>query len=162
MFNRQSTLGATSPSTWIKRKLTAHDLSLANQNLASLAKKYGVDWQIIVQKNGVKLSNASINAWVLGVGGRCLPRKAGQPLVGGGCPGWAVFRPGNEILLPSEAVIKDPSETFPIKIPNVGVQEAGIDGVWWLVGLTAATAALLLGRKKKNKSKKTSPAPVIF
>lgn len=151
MFHkRRNALGSVVANQWITRTLTSHDLSVDRTgSLASLAKKYGVPWETIVQRNGVKVSTSAINAWVMDKGGKMLSS------------GWPVFVPGNKILLPKTAVIPDPSDGNLIKSPVADTISADMGGgLWWLIGLGAATVGLLAFKKKKKTKTKTTSATI--
>ena len=70
---------------WVEKELTDDELTLKKQRI-----KYNTTAREIVAKNGIEWSTRAINKWVLEVGGKMLSS------------GYAVFQPGNKILLPQE------------------------------------------------------------
>lgn len=70
---------------WVEKELTEDELTLKKQRI-----KYNTTAREIAAKNGIAWSTKAINKWVLEVGGKMLSS------------GYAVFQPGNKILLPQE------------------------------------------------------------
>lgn len=109
----------------------------AGDSLAVLEKDSGVSWKEIVRKNGANPeSRSSVDKWVVDGGGRI------------NASGWAVFNPGQVILLPCGVRPK------PLGSDVKGPVEASAAGSFlpWLIG-GGVVAALLKSRKPKKKKK---------
>lgn len=153
--------GTTPPppdsSQWVKTKTRNGD------TLTSLSAYYSKTAKEIIQKNGVAFTNDGINQWVASIGGKCLPKVAGQPTIKGcASSGWAVFTDSTEILLPNiprQGVNPSPGTKLPVV---VGKTEA--DSTMMMLGILGiGTLAIVVVSKLKNKKsseKKTSPAAI--
>lgn len=112
------------PLVWLAKPLDDDELTLE-----AMARKYGVTAKTIAEANDVEWSKEAINDWVMEAGGRMLSS------------GWAVFQPGNMILLPV------PAE--PIQTPLSQQQKSKSNIALYLVGGTVAGLALLSMKRKR-------------
>lgn len=150
------------PNQWVKTKTRKGD------TLASLATYYNKPAKEIVQKNGAPFTNDGINQWVSSIGGQCLAKVAGQPIVKGcSSSGWAVFTDNTEIMLPNiPRAGVNPAPGLPGSVTPPLVMGKTDSGMGTMLGILAAgTLGIILWHKVKTrrageKKKKSSPASV--
>lgn len=97
---------------WAQTKVRAGD------TLQTIASRYNVAPEEIVEANGVKWGIQPINAWVIKTGGKWLP-QSGDAVPGSPTGGWAVFTDRSTILLPARCACKN--QTPVAKLVLVGI-----------------------------------------
>lgn len=107
---------------WKPRQVSPHDLSVDKRgSLASLAKKYGVSAEEIVDKNGINWSSKAINAWVLEIGGKKLSSGA------------VVMVPGVVVNLP-DTPLKEYEDPAAQMAPQASAVQTSGPTPWWVWG----------------------------
>ena len=120
------------PNAWMPKALDPDELTLSKQ-----AKKYGVSSRQIAEVNEVPFTKTAINDWVIEAGGKMLGS------------GWAVFEPGNIILLPAISVPEGQQAAAIARIVN---KPSGLTtGHYLALGIGGGLLLLALTAEKAKK-----------